>query len=309
MNFVFLPANFYCKLKLRIILLLILSFCFAVIYSQNFPAKDSLIVHTDSVLLAPENKYFSPEFLLVPGEVMYNGIWDNINIRYQSEILPEKNDTIRLPLIGEYDNCFVLPVSGKVISKFMAPGRRNHKGTDIKLSKGDSVFCAFDGKVRLARTFSGYGQLVLIRHNNGLETIYSHLSKTMVKENQFVDAGTLVGLGGRTGRATTDHLHFESRIYGIPFDSEKYIDFETGQLKGDTLYYISGRIELQLEDFPKQSPKTGTIAGDAIVHKIVKGDTLSALAIKYNTTISRICQDNNILPTKTLRIGEILLIK
>jgi len=299
-------------LTLRITILLLLSFCFARIYNQDIPEKDSLIVHQDSVLIEighPENGYFSPDFLLVPGELMYNGVWDNYNIRYQSAIMPEKNDTIRLPLIGEHDNCFVAPVIGKVISKFMAPNRRNHKGTDIKVAKGDSVYCAFDGKVRLARTYSGYGLLVLVRHNNGLETIYSHLSKITVKENQFVEAGDLIGLGGRTGRATTDHLHFETRLFGIPFDSEKYIDFESGQLKGDTLYYLNGRVELRLEDFPARSSIAGNYAGEAIKHEIRKGDTLSALAIKYNTSVNRICQVNNILPTKTLRIGEVLLIK
>ncbi|MBE0639637.1 MAG: peptidoglycan DD-metalloendopeptidase family protein [Bacteroidales bacterium] len=285
-------------------------------YSQDLPARDSLSLLSDSALFHSnynDADFIPGDFSFVPAEILYDCIWDNYNIRYKSEILPSKKDTVMIPLIGQDDNCFVTPFQGKVISGFRTPRRKNHTGTDVKLSKGDSVLCAFDGKVRLARTYSGYGLLVLVRHNNGLETIYSHLSKILVKENQYISAGEIIGLGGRTGRATTDHLHFESRLFGIPFNSEKYIDFENAELKGDTLYYINGHIELRLEDFPSAPASNeliaGSVKGDGIAYKIQKGDTLSAIARKYNTSVNRICQDNNITVTKTLKIGEVLVIR
>ncbi len=288
-------------------------------YGQEFIDADSLYLFPDS--LAVDSVYegigiIPADLSFVPAEVMYNCIWDNHNIRYQSAILPPKTDTIIIPLEGPADNCFISPIKGKVISGYRTPRRKNHTGTDVKLKKGDTVRCAFDGKVRLARSFHGYGLLVLVRHNNGLETLYGHLSKLLVKENDFIEAGDVVGLGGRTGRATTDHLHYESRVYGVSFDSEKYLDFETGQFKFDTLYYINGRIEPCLEDFPAPRIATNLIAGNsqsleegAISHEIRKGDTLSAIARKYNTSVSEICQVNNISPKKVLKIGEKLIIK
>jgi len=290
----------------------------SVSYGQEITDSDSLMMLPDS--LSADSIYsgigiIPADLSLVPAEVMYNCIWDNHNIRYQSVILPQKTDTLTIPLEGSNDNCFFAPIKGKVISGYRTPRRKNHSGTDVKLKKGDSVYCAFDGKVRLARSFHGYGLLVLIRHNNGLETLYGHLSKILVKENEFIKSGEIVGLGGRTGRATTDHLHFESRLFGIAFNSEKYIDFETQELKTDTLYYINGRVESCLEDFPKPVPHSSLTASSGagiegtISHEIRRGDTLSAIARKYNTSVSEICQNNNITPRKVLKIGDILIIK
>lgn len=306
-------------MNIRILITSLLILCISVSYGQELTDADSLFLLPDS--LSTDSVYsgigiIPADLSLVPAEVMYNSIWDNHNIRYQSAILPPKTDTIIIPLEGPSDNCFVSPMKGKVISGYRTPRRKNHTGTDVKLKKGDTVRCAFDGKVRLARSFHGYGLLVLVRHNNGLETLYGHLSKLLVKENEFIEAGDVVGLGGRTGRATTDHLHYESRIYGVSFDSEKYLDFESAQLKYDTLYYINGRIEPCLEDFPAPRSVSNIIAANsqspeegAIAHEIRKGDTLSAIARKYNTSVHQICQVNNISPKKVLKIGDKLIIK
>jgi murein DD-endopeptidase MepM/ murein hydrolase activator NlpD len=295
-------------------------YCLSVSYGQEITNPDSLMMLPDSLLA--DSVYsgigiIPADLSFVPAEVMYNCIWDNHNIRYQSAVLPQKTDTIVIPLEGPEDNCFVSPIIGKVISGYRTPRRKNHSGTDVKLKKGDSIYCAFDGKVRLARTFHGYGLLVLVRHHNGLETLYGHLSKILVKENEFIKAGDVVGLGGRTGRATTDHLHFESRLYGVSFNSEKYIGFETAELKADSLFYINGRVETSLSDFPQPKPisTSNVIAGveagngESFSHEIRKGDTLSAIAKKYNTSVSAICQSNNITPRKVLKIGDKLIIK
>ncbi len=277
---------------------------------------DSLKFTTDTVALDSLNnriQYLPEDFSLIPGELLYNHVWDNVNIRCKSPNLPSKNDTLTIVLRGENDDSYVHPTKGKVISQFRTKRRKNHTGTDVKLALGDSVYCAFDGKVRLAQTYYGYGKLVLVRHNNGLETVYGHLSKICVEENQIICAGDLIGLGGRTGRATTEHLHFETRLFGEPFDSEKYIDFATFTLKTDTLYQINKHIEISLNKFTKPTNDIKTVADAnedfSVFHKIRSGDTLSAIARKYNITVQELCMANNITPKKTLKIGTVLKVK
>jgi len=292
-------------------------FILCVIYANGQQAiTDSLLISADSAVIDSLNNrigYLPKDFSLIPGELLYNHIWDNTNIRYNANNLPDKNDTTTIVLRGDEDDPFVQPVKGKIISQFRTKRRKNHTGTDIKLNLGDSVSCAFDGKVRLARTFSGYGKLVLVRHNNGLETLYGHLSKICVKENDMICAGDLIGLGGRTGRATTEHLHFETRLFGEAFDSEKYIDFANCSLKSDTLFRINHRVETSLDKFPKKQDSTEIIAGSndgsTLFHQIKRGDTLSAIARKYKTTVDVLCLQNSITPSKTLKIGSVLKIK
>jgi murein DD-endopeptidase MepM/ murein hydrolase activator NlpD len=177
-----------------------------------------------------------------------------------------------------------------------------HAGIDIKLHKGDTIVSAFDGKVRIARTISGYGKLIVVRHNNGLETVYGHLSAYLVKVNDEVTAGQPLGLGGRTGRATTEHLHFETRVLGEHFNPERIIDFENGVLKEELLI-----MDKTLLGFASKKSNKGNAAvneADAKYHKIRSGDTLYAIARKNNMTVNQLCQLNGISPKKVLRIGS-----
>lgn len=243
-------------------------------------------------------------------ETLYKNIWNTTQLRYPANTLPAKDDTVVITFYEPNDKKFYFPVNGKVISKYGYRGRRMHTGTDIKLSPGDSVRSAFDGRVRLAKRFSGYGNLVLVRHNNGLETIYAHLKSISVKVNDSVKAGDLLGLGGRTGRATTDHLHFETRLFGEPFDSNKYIDFDKKELRSEVIYYKNKQFEIDLENFRKKPTNNlASNSADGITrHVIRKGDTLSGIARKYNTSVKRICTANNITPQKILKIGSVLKI-
>ena len=172
-----------------------------------------------------------------PEEIPFNDIykvWNNDHVRIKkrtiNEIVPTPV-TIYLLKQGQ----FVFPFKGKVISPFGYRGRTVHTGTDIKLNKGDSVLSAFDGVVRLSKRYGAYGKTVVVRHYNGLETVYSHLSKLCVNVNQKVKAGDLVGLGGRTGRASTEHLHFETRYLEEPFNSQHILDFSSYSLYDSTL--------------------------------------------------------------------------
>ncbi len=182
--------------------------------------------------------------------------WNNKDIKLSSDRTFDKNTTYILPLVNETDHKFVIPYKGKVISPFGYRGKRVHAGTDIKLALNDEVYAAFDGEVRMAKKYSGYGNLVVIRHKNGLETCYGHLNKLEVKINQEVKAGDLIGLGGRTGRATTTHLHFETRFLGDAFNSAKLIDYNNYCLKSDTLV-IDKNTFIKSKNFKYKKNKKG----------------------------------------------------
>lgn len=298
-------------MKVRILTLLFILIAFYVTAQTAIPDTIKIEFNEEEIdSLLNEFEELDNDSLASPDETLYKNIWSTTQIRYPANTLPAKDDTIVITLIEPNDSKFYFPVNGKVISKYGYRGRRMHTGTDIKLSSGDSVRNAFDGRVRLAKRYSGYGNLVLVRHNNGLETIYAHLKTISVKVNDSVKAGDLLGLGGRTGRATTDHLHFETRIFGEPFDSNKYIDFENRTLRSEMVYYKNKQVEIELENFRKK-PENVLASASAvgqIRHVIRKGDTLSAIARKYNTSVKRICAANNITPQKVLKIGSVLKI-
>jgi murein DD-endopeptidase MepM/ murein hydrolase activator NlpD len=246
-------------------------------------------------------------------ETLYKNIWNSTQIKYPANTLPSKNDTVVITLHNSGESQFVMPVKGQILSKFGWRHRRMHTGTDIRLNSGDTVRCAFDGRVRLAKRFSGYGNLVLVRHSNGLETIYAHLKAIKVKVNDTIKAGDLVGLGGRTGRATCNHLHFETRLFGEPFDSFKYIDANTFALKSDKIYYKNKQFEIDvkdLQDKPVHENKLLLASGGAGAskHVIRKGDNLWTIAKKYNTTVKKLCAANKITASKTLKVGSVIRI-
>ena len=145
---------------------------------------------------------------------------------------------IHLDSIPTWDYCFPLP-GGKVISPF--GGKRRHAGTDIKTRANDTVRAVFSGVVRMAKPYSGYGNVVVVRHPNGLESVYSHNSKNLVKSGDKVKAGQPLGLAGRTGRATTEHVHFEFRVNGQAFNTNMIINYDNNALQhGDIVCTKTG---------------------------------------------------------------------
>jgi murein DD-endopeptidase MepM/ murein hydrolase activator NlpD len=147
--------------------------------------------------------------------------------------------TLYLSRIAPDEWCYPLP-KGKVISRYGGRGGYYHKGTDIKSFAKDSILAAFDGIVTMSQPFAGYGNCIIIRHSNGLETLYSHNYKNHVKVGEFVRAGQFIALTGRTGRASTEHLHFEVHVGGHPINSAIIFDHETHRLKTDSLLFIKG---------------------------------------------------------------------
>ena len=139
-----------------------------------------------------------------------------------------KSFSIHLDSMKANEYCFPL-AGGKVISPYGT--RRGHSGTDIKTKANDTIRCAFDGVVRMAKPYAAYGNVVVVRHPNGLESIYSHNSRNLVKSGDLVKAGDAVGLTGRTGRATTEHLHLEFRVDGQHFNPNIIFDMKDRTLR------------------------------------------------------------------------------
>lgn len=170
------------------------------------------------------------------------------------KLFAESNtEIIDFSLIPEGEYAFPLP-NGKVISPY-GGRRRYHSGTDIKTCANDTIVAAFDGIVRMAKPYAAYGNVVVLRHYNGLETIYSHNSKNLVKPGTRVKAGQPIALTGRTGRATTEHLHFETRINGKHFNPNVIFDMDKRELRKKCLVYTWEREKISVQSidlFPHQ---------------------------------------------------------
>ena len=224
-----------------------------------------------------------------PADSLYHFIWTDERVNPYGTMFDSLKEDVHIPMAG-----FVLPAPGYVTSPYGWRRYRMHKGTDIKVQIGDSIRAAWSGQVRIVGWDPrGYGYYVVIRHDNGLETIYGHLSRPLVDEYEKVPAGFVIGMGGNTGRSTGSHLHWEIRYLGEAMNPASFVDFSTGQLKNADEYVIG--IKAMKQARAEQAAMK--------YHKVRSGDTLSGIAKKYGTTVKRLCQLNNIKETKILQIG------
>ena len=227
--------------------------------------------------------------------------WESIAIHIPKTDFSNMQDTIYLPLIDGVPK-YELPYFGAVVSRFGWRRYRYHYGTDLKGVTGDNIYCVFDGVVRIAVRNKTYGNVIIVRHYNGLETFYAHCSKLLVAQNQEVKAGELIGLIGNTGRSKGSHLHFESRYKGTAFNPEYMIDFENKKLKSDTLV-------LTKETFNYKnvySSVSGSASGTKY-HRVRSGETLSRIAQKYKTSVSNLKKING-LKSDVIKEGQNLRI-
>jgi hypothetical protein len=225
------------------------------------------------------------------------------------------NDTIWLCAVDSMHKNFVMPVEDVVTSRYGWRKGRMHYGIDINVNTGDTILAAFSGRVRYAQyNEGGYGNLVIIRHYNGLETYYAHLSQLNVVPNQLVEAGQLIGLGGNTGRSFGAHLHFEIRFFDLPINPEFVIDFEKGALLDDNIFIHKGLFTPSsstpnnAETSAAPAAQTQTRAS-AKYHKIRRGETLSSIARKHNTTIAKICKLNGIRQNSVIQAGKTIRVR
>ena len=191
---------------------------------RKMKAVDSIVLH----------RLIEQETFENPAGDLYEE-WDNQLTHYNASVLP---DETTIDLRG-----FCMPTPSRVItSNFGARWGRQHKGLDIKVYIGDTIRAAFSGKVRIVKYEpKGYGKYVVIRHHNGLETYYGHMSKQLVRENEEVKAGDPIGLGGNTGRSTGSHLHFETRLCGVALNPALMFDFRNQDVTGDFYTYRRSR--------------------------------------------------------------------
>ena len=289
------------------------------------PARKLSIVSEDTTTLnegSQEIVEMSDEVLIDSSWVKvagYYAIWDTHNINPYRVDGRRIRDTLTLRLVDPDRQHFAqMPlVTTPVTSGFTFRWGRWHFGVDLDLETGDSVRAAFDGVIRISKwDGGGYGNYLLVRHYNGLETLYGHLSKPLLPVGTFVRAGQVIGLGGSTGRSTGSHLHFEVRYEGNPINPTYVYDFPDYKLRGETFTITSA-----LFNYYNQALRSGgssrsrgrsrrgepSAARQVVTHKVRSGDTLSEIANRYGLRVSALKRLNPALrgklqPGKKLRL-------
>lgn len=243
----------------------------SLVFIQELEEEDEYSIPAEDLYQSWNNQYVNP----------YKGIAmpDSFAIDLTSVIMPINDENIR------------------ITSKYGPRKRRMHRGIDLKVQVGDTIRAVCDGKVRVKRFEKrGYGYFLVLRHDNGLETVYGHLSKFLVEEDEQVKAGQPIALGGNTGRSTGSHLHFETRFFGEAIDPALMFDFENKVMHVDTYVFNKKAV----------NKYTGNGGAKITYHRIKKGDTLATIARKYGLTVSQLCKLNGITPRTTIRAGRSL---
>jgi murein DD-endopeptidase MepM/ murein hydrolase activator NlpD len=243
------------------------------------------------------NELLAKENLMFPADELYNSNWDTVNVN------PFKNTGITFPDSYVIDcSTFTMPVGHeqiRITSPYGPRRRRTHRGIDLGLQIGDTIYAAFDGKVRIKNYERvGYGYYLVLRHPNGLETVYGHLSKFLAKENQLVRTGEPIALGGNTGRSTGAHLHFEIRFLGKDLNPAEIINFENKTPCRDEYVFQNKKVN------SRQSNRYSTATHAKAVHRVKQGETLSLIARRYGTSVTELCRLNGISQSSKLSIGQ-----
>lgn len=257
--------------------------------------------------------------LMFPSHDLY-GVWDTASCHPNLFEQQFAGDSAVVYLLDDWNCGFTMPYTGAITSVFGWRHRRPHYGTDIGLHTGDTVVSAFDGKVRIARFMGGYGNVVIIRHNNGLETVYAHLSKILVQPDETVVSGMQIGLGGNTGHSYGSHLHFEVRYLGKAIDTEDLVDYQKNELKNSSFVIYKSDFNAKYDLTPQKAGHsqhqvvlgTKSHAAPVVNYKtmpgkmvlVKSGDTLDRIAKRNHTTIAALCKKNGIAKNKVLRLGQ-----
>jgi RNA polymerase sigma-54 factor len=239
-----------------------------------------------------------------PSALWYGRNLSGSHVRLVNLSMDSLPDEISINLL-KADEKFCFPVKNIITSPYGWRWNRPHRGVDIRLKMGEPVRSAFNGVVRIARPMGAYGNLVVVRHYNGLETVYGHLSKINVKPMQVVAAGQTLGLGGSTGRSTGPHLHFEVRFQYEPFDPEWILDFSNYSLRTRRLYldktYFgirkprSGEALVYKADksiIPEEQVKARPKSNKPVYASLKKGESLDEFAKRNYTTTDKLRELN-----------------
>ncbi|WP_394333615.1 peptidoglycan DD-metalloendopeptidase family protein [Belliella pelovolcani] len=230
----------------------------------------------------------------------YFSSWDSQKINIYDFNPKDFKDTVYVKLYDQFFGTnWAMPLEEtRITSEFGFRRYRWHHGTDLKLRTGDPIFSTFDGIVRI-RSYdrNGYGYYVVVRHKNGLETLYGHMSKILVEVGQEVKAGDILGLGGSTGRSTGPHLHYEVRYQGLSINPTQLFDFNLGRLRSDIYMITASSFDHVIE------------AQKSVYHRVRSGENLSVIARRYGVSVAQLTRLNNMTTRSVLRVGQNLRIR
>jgi murein DD-endopeptidase MepM/ murein hydrolase activator NlpD len=261
-----------------------------------------VVLHPKELEMPPPYSFVNNDTTFYPAHAYYNRWNSRVAWDYPASI--SENDSIEVLLLKENKEDYHHPIGAKTLRRYFgwvtSPfGWRDgkpHNGVDLELHHWDSIYCMFPGKVRMARTYSDFGKVVVVRHSNGLETLYAHMSKTAVKEGQEVEAGALLGHGGQTGNATGTHLHLEMRFKGLPINPAHIVSFQNKDVHADTV--VLKKMKHTYIAFP-----VGTE-----FHTVKRGEYPSKIAKRYGITTEKLCVMNEITTKTKLVAGQKLRI-
>lgn len=267
----------------------------------------------------------------------YYSVWDTKSLDPYGLPAKEFDELIPIKLYDESEGRNWSKVLDKTVltSHFGWRFKRWHKGTDLDLETGDAVYAPFDGIVRIAGVHSGYGRTLILRHYNGLETLYGHLSKIHFEPNTIVKAGEEIAKGGNTGRSSGSHLHYETRYEGNQFDPENIYNFAVNPMQirnqefilSSKMYdYLRGgssrlsssqlsssstnsQVEEDTEDIEDDEEEIPTKIEKKTWYKVTRGDNLTEIARKFHTSVAEICRLNKISSYKKITPGMKLRVR
>ncbi len=313
------------RISYIILLLLLISAQDIFCQSEKVSIEDykELVINGEIVYLPvyPKNNLLltNPVF---EDPVLKDDIVDEFSIGWNNQRFnPYRGEKVSFPfrLSFESEN-FSNPVSRKMVitSRYGWRRGRPHQGIDIDLQVGDSVRSILGGKVRYARYHGGHGNTIVVRHHNGLETVYAHLSKFLVKENDEIEKGQVIAKGGITGNARGSHLHLEVRYHGRSINPEYLFEFnEEAEIRSDVLYVTR---KWTTPRYHKSTRKSNIVIHETIddivafqeqqqkTYTVRKGDTLHRIASQHGLAVSEICKINAIKYNSVLKIGQEIII-
>jgi murein DD-endopeptidase MepM/ murein hydrolase activator NlpD len=272
-------------------------------YNLINPLNLYTALHPKELETPPTYLFVNNDTSFYPAKSYYNR-WNN-RVAWDYPRSISENDSVEVLLLKQNENEYHHPIGGKTLRRYFGwvtspfgwRDGRAHNGVDLELHYWDSIYCMFPGKIRMARTYSDYGKVVVVRHNNGLETLYAHMSKTAVKEGDLVKAGDLLGHGGQTGNASGTHLHLEMRFKGLPINPVHIISFKNKEVHADTV--VLKKMKSSYIAFPVCTN----------FHTVKRGEYPSTVAKRYGITTEKLCLMNQITRKTRLSVGQKLRIK
>ncbi len=316
---------------------LLLSIALFLLVNQTFAQNDDVLnpfdgpeteaknvsAPTSAPTSAPAPKPLDPEHFItedyqIPSYNLYLQDWNTEYLKIKSLGISFGNNADIKIILVDNNNPFVMPCKNfQVSSNYGVRKSGTHTGVDLATQLDEPVYSCFDGVVRMAREYSSYGKTVVVRHYNGLETVYAHLDSILVQPNEKVVSGQQIGMAGNSGRSTGVHLHFETRFLYEHFDPAKMVDFATGELLSNVLTITKAELDFAADadqtaastPTTTTKPATSTTAVSDSYYVVKQGDTLYAIAKKHGLSLDKLLKMNNLTEESVLQLGQKIRVK